>query len=408
MSESVDVLIIGGGPGGATAGLLLARAGWAVAIVEKDTFPRGKVCGEFLSASNLPLLRQLHLDDAFRQLAGPEVRRVAVFSQGDAVAADMPGLSGDAAGWGRALGREQLDAILLSNAAAEGAAVWQPWSAVALRRDGGRFECKLVSRTGDSTRTVSSRLVIAAHGSWLLGTLPTQSTRHAARGSDLFGFKTHFLNADLAEDLMPLLTFRGGYGGMVHTDGGRISLSCCIRRDVLMRCRRHFSGNAGEAVCGYISSECLPVRNVLRHAVLDGSWQSTGPIRPGIRVGGVNDGIFLVGNAAGEAHPVVAEGIGMAMQSGWLVADTLIHRPQLAAGAGIDIGIDIAAASASYRRRWRRNFAPRIFAAGVIAQWAMRPSMVRRTLPLLRVLPALLTQAARTTGKVTPICSPSF
>ena len=408
MAESVDVLIIGGGPGGATAGLLLARAGWSVAIVEKDAFPRGKVCGEFLSASNLPLLRQLHLDNAFRQCAGPEVRRVAVFSDDDAVAADMPGLSGDAAGWGRALGREHLDAILLSNAAAEGASVWQPWSAVALREDRGRFECDLVRRIDNSSRTLSSRLVIAAHGSWLAGTLSTQPARQAARASDLFGFKTHFSNADLPDDLMALLTFRGGYGGMVHSDGGRISFSCCIRRDVLMRSRRRFGGNAGEAVCRYISSQCSPLRHALRHAVRDGSWQSTGPIRPGIRVGRVNGGVFLVGNAAGEAHPVVAEGIGMAMQSGWLAADTLIHRPHLVDGRGPLSPLNIDEASASYRRRWRQNFVPRIFAAGVIAQWAMRPSMVRLTVPLLHVLPALLTQAARTTGKVTPICSPSF
>jgi flavin-dependent dehydrogenase len=145
------------------------------------------------------------------------------------------------------------------------------------------------------------------------------------------------------------------------------------------------------------------VRHALRHAVRDGSWQSTGPIRPGIRIGRVNGGVFLVGNAAGEAHPAVAEGIGMAMQSGWLVADTLIRRPHLVAGRS-----HIDEASASYRRRWRQNFAPRIFASSVIAQWAMRPPMVRLTLPLVRVLPALLTQAARTTGKVTPICSPSF
>src|SRR6185312_15719060 len=102
--------------------------------------------------------------------------------------ADMPGLSGDAAGWGRALGREQLDAVLLSNAAAEGAKVWQPWSCTALHQDRGRFECDLVRRTDGSTRTLCSYLVIAAHGSWLPGTLPTQPARQPSRASDLFGF----------------------------------------------------------------------------------------------------------------------------------------------------------------------------------------------------------------------------
>src|SRR5690349_19918246 len=43
-----DALVIGGGPGGATAALLLARAGWNVVLAEKTAFPRSKVCGEFI------------------------------------------------------------------------------------------------------------------------------------------------------------------------------------------------------------------------------------------------------------------------------------------------------------------------------------------------------------------------
>jgi flavin-dependent dehydrogenase len=404
MADSVDVLIIGGGPGGATAGLLLARAGWSVAIVEQDRYPRRKVCGEFLSASNLPLLRLLNLDTAFCDLAGPEVRRVAVFARDETVCANMPALHAHTAGWGRALGREHLDAILLANASAAGAKVWQPWSAVAVREDDGGFDCDLASRGGGDLRTLSARLVIAAHGSWLPGTLPTQPVRRAMRSSDLFGFKAHYFNASLPNDLMPLLTFPGGYGGMVHTDGGRISLSCCIRRDTLADCRRRFGGSAGEAVGHHLAAHCSPVAKVLRRAVRDGVWQSTGPIRPGIRIGNHFNrrGVFMVGNAAGEAHPVVAEGIGMAMQSGWLVADTLINRPELLSGRGVN------EAAASYQTRWRQSFAPRIFAASLIAHWAIRPSLVRLTLPLLRALPGLLTEAARTTGKVSPICSASF
>ena len=51
--------------------------------------------------------------------------------------------------------------------------------------------------------------------------------------SDLFAFKAHFRDSDLPAGLMPLLAFPGGYGGLVHSDAGRTSLSCCIRRDAL-------------------------------------------------------------------------------------------------------------------------------------------------------------------------------
>ena len=66
-TKRYDAIIVGGGPSGATAAMLLAQAGWRVAVVEKAPFPRRKVCGEFISATTWPLLRQLGV-------AGPLLR----------------------------------------------------------------------------------------------------------------------------------------------------------------------------------------------------------------------------------------------------------------------------------------------------------------------------------------------
>lgn len=59
MKTKFDVIIIDAGPAGASAATLLAQAGWSVALIEKQIFPRRKVCGECIAASNLPLLDAL-------------------------------------------------------------------------------------------------------------------------------------------------------------------------------------------------------------------------------------------------------------------------------------------------------------------------------------------------------------
>jgi 2-polyprenyl-6-methoxyphenol hydroxylase-like FAD-dependent oxidoreductase len=69
-----DALVIGAGPAGATAALMLAKAGWSVAIVEKAYFPRRNVCDEFILATSLPLLDEIGIADTILKRAGPEVR----------------------------------------------------------------------------------------------------------------------------------------------------------------------------------------------------------------------------------------------------------------------------------------------------------------------------------------------
>ena len=128
-----------------------------------------------------------------------------------------------------------------------------------------------------------------------------------------------------------------------------------------------------------------------------GPQLAVGPIRPGIRAQW-SDGIFLVGNAAGEAHPVIAEGITMAMQSAWLLAARLrARREEVLAGESLGkVGRD-------YSTAWRRSFASRIHASSVLAHWAMRPAAVTLMLPVLRLLPSTLAWGARWSGKATEV-----
>src|SRR5512140_3563615 len=113
MPNTHDAIIVGGGPSGATAAVLLAKAGWRIAVVEKAPFPRRKVCGEFISGTTWPLLRRLGVADALLAIAGPVVRRVGLYAGDAMLAAPLTVADGDAAAGGRAVGREHLDAMLL-------------------------------------------------------------------------------------------------------------------------------------------------------------------------------------------------------------------------------------------------------------------------------------------------------
>ena len=303
---------------------------------------------------------------------------------------------------GRALGRDQLDTILLQHAADAGATIFQPWSAVELTRNENGFECRIAGRESQLEKDLQARVVIAAHGSWENGNLPTQLQKNSARPGDLFGFKARFRDSRLPDGTMPLLVFPGGYGGMVHTDGNRVSLSCCVRRDSLEKLRKKNStAGAGETVLAHIKNSCRGAREALAVAKLNGQILSVGPIRPGIRKP-YRDGIFLIGNAAGEAHPVIAEGISMAMQSAWLLAEKLVAQKNKNLSPR-----ELAEIGREYSVAWEKKFGPRIRAAACFAHLAMRPATANALLPLLKLFPQILTVGARWSGKANQLVLPA-
>jgi len=401
MSERYDAIIVGGGPAGATAAIFLAQAGWSVALVEKERFPRRKVCGECIAATNLELLDALGIGTAFHEIAGAPLRNVALMAGHHIVEAPLPSLQAGKHAWGKALGREHLDTLLVARAKQVGATIFQPWVVRSITGEPGNYHCQAVEADSGEQRSLTAPVLIAAHGSWQLAPDATSGTRERKRPAapgDLFAFKANFQDAALDVGAISVLAFSGGYGGMVIGDHNTMTLACCVQRNTLTKARHDFaSPSAADAVQQLLMRSCAGVRRALLPATQNGAWLSTGPIRPGIRIRRSSN-IFLIGNAAGEAHPIVGEGMSMAMQSAWLLSSMLIEqRQQLSNPLGFSHVLE------HYARTWQICFAQRIRLAAILAHTAMRPHAMTLLLPLLRQWPMLLTTAAHYSGKTKPI-----
>jgi flavin-dependent dehydrogenase len=225
---------------------------------------------------------------------------------------------------------------------------------------------------------------------------PSDSRRASRKAGDLFAFKANFSCSRLGAGVLPVISFAGGYGGLVIAENGELTLAGCIRRDALRRCRDAAPGQtAGEAFERFLRASTAALRDALAGARRDGAWLGIGPIQPGIRAPWSRvDGRFMIGNAAAEAHPIIGEGISMAMQSAWLLCVGLIAAGRSSASADT-----LRRVGGEYASQWRQAFAPRLRLAATLAHLAMRPWLAPIVWPLIVRDPRLMTTIARGAGK---------
>ncbi len=399
-----DALVVGAGPAGATAAILLARAGWRVVLVEQDEYPRRKVCGECITAGSLALLDELGIGADVRVHAGPELRHMAWMDGSSTLVADFPACTTGPYRYGRVLRRDFLDTLLVDHAVAQGVVLLQPARVRSVGGGPGAFECGIEIEPAQS-RKISAAVVIDAHGSWERGpqvlSEGQQTMRRRPRhASDLFAFKAVFEHSRLQPGMLPVIAVAGGYGGMVVADQGLATIACCLRRDTLAEWRKHHARSpAGDAVEALLRGHCTGVRQALDGARRLGPWLTVGPLQPGSRVS-CDDSVFRIGNAAGESHPLIGEGISMALQSAALLARALACNAPATLSAH-----ETRDVQRRYVLAWRQAFSHRLRMAALYAHIAMRPALATPARALLGQWPAILTMAARLAGKARAMTS---
>src|SRR5262245_45205832 len=112
-----DVLIVGAGPAGAVAAIVLARAGARVRLLDRAAFPRDKLCGDTINPGTLVLLRRLGLAAGIEERAVPIDGMIVTGEGGIAVEGRYPREQR-----GLAISRRDFDAMLLDQAVAAGVA----------------------------------------------------------------------------------------------------------------------------------------------------------------------------------------------------------------------------------------------------------------------------------------------
>jgi 2-polyprenyl-6-methoxyphenol hydroxylase-like FAD-dependent oxidoreductase len=318
-----DVTIIGAGPAGSIAAILLARGGWDVTIVEQHRFPRDKVCGECLSALGLEVLARAGLTERLRGFGPVELRRtVLVDACGREVVIALP-----RAMWG--LSRSVLDDALLREAARAGARVIQPARCERIDADPPR----LVVRDLDSNRVAgaSPSMILVADG------------KAATMTGDL-GVKAHFTDVrDGPCDAITLFTLAGHYIGLAPIEDGRWNLAMSVPVSKV----KLFGGDMN-ALFEQTLRENTGLQNRMESAVRVGDWLASPLPRFAVRREWAT-GVIPLGNAAAALEPIGGEGMGLAMRSAEMVADELLaaereHRPY-----------DAAALQRRMRRLWSRR-----------------------------------------------------
>ena len=330
-----DALIVGGGPAGSTAALVMARAGLRVKVLERAGFPRFHV-GESLLPRNFALFRELGLLDAFEGI--PKVdKKGAEFILGSGGEPSlfpftMGLVPGEKVSYN--LERAPFDARLLAEARAAGAEVEEGVAVrKVLRLEDGRVE--VATDTGE----IAARYLIDATGqATLLGKhLKTRKVLPHLKKIAYFGHFDHVWRRPGDEGgYIVIVVCEEGWFWMIPLDETRMSIGMVMHDHVARKV-----GLPADRMLAWGISRCPELQRrtagatfpTETHVLADFSYRCAPYAGPGY---------FLAGDAATFIDPIFSTGVCMGMMSG------------VEAGRAITAIVQQGAAPAPLRRKYIR------------------------------------------------------
>jgi halogenation protein CepH len=371
-----DVVVIGGGPAGASAAAILAENGRSVVVLERERFPRYHV-GESLLPALWELWDRLGVTGQI-EAAGFVAKQGIRFARPDdpddvvLLSAEYPEYFPRS--YTYHVDRARFDAILLDNARAKGADVREGWTVSEVWMEGERAKGVLAAPDGEAPRAIEADVVVDASGRDCLlarrmgWRRPDPSLNKVAHYTQFAGGRN--VSGPVTTDVHAV---DGGWVWYIPLPGDIVSVGAVLDAHRAGR----LSGEP-EAVFEAALAACPRVRAQLAGA------RRTMPVQTISGISYINesfagDGFVLVGDASMFVDPIFSAGVTLAVRSGIYAADTILDAFQR--------GDFSAARLSSYEARIRPPM-DRIFE--LIRHWYAtldRPDdMIRRSrdLPWLR------------------------